>query len=169
MARLAWFGILVPLVALAWPVAADDTSSASSAPASSAPEASTPPPPAVAPTVDPAEAANWQAVIDGQVQAFRDHNGSVALSFASAAFQGEFTDPAAFLAAIIGSGYGPIADSRSDSFGPYQYFAPDTVYQDVKFIDNDQTLYEAIYALTKEPGGWRVAGVQMAKTPGVGA
>ena len=46
--------------------------------------------------------------------------------------------------------------------------SPEHVLQDVKFVGNDQSLYEAIYQLDKEAEGWRVHDVQLMKTPGVG-
>jgi hypothetical protein len=40
--------------------------------------------------------------------------------------------------------------------------------QDVKLLGTDQSVYEAIYQMVKEPEGWRVAGVQLLKTPAIG-
>ncbi|MBI4920379.1 MAG: DUF4864 domain-containing protein [Devosia nanyangense] len=123
--------------------------------------------PAKAQDGDPAT-LDWQAVISSQIQAFRDRDAPAALSYAGAAFQEAYTDPQQFYFAIINSGYGPIAESRSHSFGPYKLLTPDQVLQDVKFTGNDQNLYEAVYQLDKEPDGWRVHGVQLMKQPGVG-
>ena len=39
--------------------------------------------------------------------------------------------------------------------------------QHVKLIGKDQQLYEAVYRLTREPGGWRVQGVQLMQPSGV--
>ncbi len=117
---------------------------------------------------DAAAAAEWQAVIHSQIQAFRDHDAPTALSYAAASFHQMYPDPQAFFVAIISAGYAPIMESRSESFGPYEQPAPDVVYQDVKIVGNDQSLYEALYRLDKEDAGWRVTGVQLSKTPGVG-
>ena len=113
-------------------------------------------------------ATEWQAVIAGQIQAFRNHDAPGALSFAGDVFHKTYTDPKAFFVAIISSGYSPIMESRSQTFGEYQLLGTDKVLQEVKLTGNDQTIYEAIYQLAKEAGGWRVLGVQLTKTPGLG-
>lgn len=141
MMRLLRFGVLLGLLMLAAPATAQDA--------------------------DPAR-LDWQAVISSQIQAFRDRDAPAALSYAGAEFHKTYADPQQFYFAIINSGYGPIADSRSHSFGPYKLLTPDQVLQDVRFTGNDQSLYEAIYQLDKEPDGWRVHGVQLMKQPGVG-
>src|SRR5690348_13478338 len=61
-------------------------------------------------------ATEWQSVIHQQVQAFRDHDAATALSFAAAPFHQQFSDPEAFLLAILNAGYAPIMESRSESF-----------------------------------------------------
>ena len=114
-------------------------------------------------------AAEWQAVITGQVEAFRVHDAPAALSFAATSFKQNFPDPAAFEQAIRDWGYGAIMDSRTHSFGPYQQVNEGIVLQAVRFTGPDSVLYEAIYQLNKEPEGWRVGGVQLMKTAGMGA
>ena len=142
MAKLSWFGVLLSILLLLAPAArAQD---------------------------DPA-AAEWQAVITGQVEAFRMHDAPGALSFAGASFKQNFTNPADFEQAIRDWGYGAIMESRSHSFGPYQQVNETVVLQAVKFTGPDSVLYEAIYQLNKEPDGWRVGGVQLIKTAGMGA
>jgi hypothetical protein len=113
-------------------------------------------------------ATPWQDVITGQVQAFRDHDAPAALSFAGAGFQTRFKSPEEFFVAIMGSGYAPIMESRSHTFGPFQKIDDKTVAQQVRFSGADQRLYEAVYVLVEEEGGWRVQGVQLAKTEAVG-
>ncbi|MEO6012238.1 MAG: DUF4864 domain-containing protein [Devosia sp.] len=110
----------------------------------------------------------WQVSISGQIQAFRDKNAPVALSFATQPFKDNYESPEQFFIAIIASGYSPIMESRSHSFGPFKVLEPGVVMQDVKFVGNDQSLYEAIYQMTKEADGWHVGGVQLVKTTGVG-
>ena len=146
MTKLSLVGVLVPLMLLATPAGADD--------------AKAPPDPS------PIE---WQAAIAGQILAFRNHDAPGALSFAAAQFHKTFDDdPTGFFIAIIGSGYAPIMQSTSQTFGPYKLLAPDQVLQDVKLMGSDQAIYEAIYMLSKEDGGWRVNGVQLQKTNAVG-
>ena len=114
------------------------------------------------------DAAPWQDVITSQVQAFRDHDAPAALSFAGQGFQTRFKSAEEFFVTIMGSGYAPIMQSRSHSFGPFQKIDDKTVAQQVRFSGADQRLYEAIYVLVEEEAGWRVQGVQLAKTAAVG-
>jgi hypothetical protein len=140
MTKLSWFGVIFSLFLLVAPAQAQD---------------------------DPM-AMEWQAVVTGQVEAFRHHDAPVALSFAATSFHDNFPDPDQFFQAIAAWGYGPIMESRSHSFGRYELVKPEIVLQVVKFVGPDQGLYEAIYQLNKETDGWRIGGVQLVKTPGVG-
>ena len=142
MTKLSWLSVLLAFLLLAAPARAQD---------------------------DIMAAAEWQAVITGQVEAFRVHDAPAALSFAATSFKQSFPDPAAFEQAIRDWGYAAIMDSRTHSFGPYQQVNESVVLQAVRFTGPDQVLYEAIYQLNKEPEGWRVGGVQLMKTAGMGA
>ena len=142
MRKLSWLGVLLSVVVLLGSVARAE---------------------------DPAPSAiEWQAVIAGQIQAFRAHDAPGALKFAGQSFHAAYPDPEAFYSAIIGMGYAPIALSRSQSFGPYKLVSPDMVLQQVELIGNDSSVYEALYQLAKEADGWRVYGVQLTKTSGLG-
>jgi hypothetical protein len=141
MTKFSWFGVLFSLLLLIGPVQAQD---------------------------DPL-AAEWQAVITGQVEAFRAHDAPVAMSFAAASFQTTFKSPQEFEQAIRDWGYEPIMSSRSHSFGPYELVNENVVLQAVRFTGPDSVLYDAVYQLNKEEGGWRVGGVQLMKTAGMGA
>ena len=123
----------------------------------------------VAPVVAQGEAP-WQAVVTGQIEAFRAADGATALSFAGQGFRTQFEgQPEAFYAAIIASGYQAIVDSRSHSFGEFSKVSDTAVLQVVKFVGPDQGLYEALYQLADEPGeGWRVQGVALRREAGVG-
>jgi len=115
----------------------------------------------------PTETATpWQDVITSQIQAFRDHDAPAAFSYAGAGFQTSFPDAITFFNAIVTSGYAPIMESVSHSFGQFQMIGEDGVIQEVKLVGNDQAIYEAIYQLTEEPAGWRVQGVQLMKRAG---
>jgi len=109
----------------------------------------------------------WQEVISGQIQAFRDHDAPVAFSYAGAGFQVTYPTAEAFFEAIVTSGYAPIMDSKSHSFGPYEMVGDIGVVQEVRFTGLDQSLYRAVYQLTEEPEGWRVQGVQLIKEAGI--
>lgn len=115
-----------------------------------------------------ASAEPWQEVITAQVEAFRAHDAPGAFQYAAAAFQTAFPSAEAFFATIIGSGYGPIMDSSIHSFGKFAPIDDRSMAQEVTFTGNDLSRYEAIYVLTEEEKGWRVSGVQLVKTPGMG-
>ncbi|WP_055045331.1 DUF4864 domain-containing protein [Devosia sp. A16] len=110
----------------------------------------------------------WQSVIDSQIAAFRAKDAPGAFQWASAAFHTGFPSAEAFFDAIVGSGYAPIMESRSHSFGRFEKLGDKTVVQEVKLLGNDQGLYEAIYMLAEEANGWRAQGVQLARHAGVG-
>jgi hypothetical protein len=116
------------------------------------------------------DAAPWQATVTGQIEAFRAGDGAAALTFAAKGFRTQFEgQPDAFYAAIIATGYQPIVDSRSHSFGEFNKVSDTIVMQVVKFVGPDQGLYEALYQLGDEPDeGWRVLGVALKKEEGVG-
>lgn len=111
----------------------------------------------------------WQDVITQQVEALRAGDGKAALSHAGAGFQAIYDDPSDFFSDIVKSGYGPIVLSRSHSFGSFSEQGSDTVLQDVRFFEADDSLYEAVYHMVKEDGrGWTVHGVVMRKAAGLG-
>jgi hypothetical protein len=110
----------------------------------------------------------WQSVITSQIEAFRAKDAPGAFQYAGAAFQNVFPSAEAFFSAIVGSGYAPIMESRSHSFGKFQKIGEGAVLQQVKLVGNDLSLYEAFYMLAEEANGWRVQGVQLAKQAGVG-
>lgn len=114
--------------------------------------------------------APWQAVVTGQIEAFRAEDGAAALSFAGEGFRRQFEgQPDAFYAAIVASGYEAIVNSRSHSFGEFNKVDALTVLQVVDFVGPDQGLYSALYQLADEPGeGWRVQGVVLRREAGVG-
>jgi hypothetical protein len=110
----------------------------------------------------------WQDVITSQIQAFRDHDAPAAFSYAGAGFQTSFPSAEAFFAAIVTSGYAPIMESTTHSFGRYELLGEEQgVVQEVRFIGKDQDYYDAVYQLTEEAAGWRVQGVQLVKRPGI--
>lgn len=113
------------------------------------------------------DAADWQEVITKQIQAFRDKDAPTAFHYAGIGFQATFPDAETFFVAIIQSGYAPIMDSLTHRFGEYKLIGGMGVVQQVKFIGNDQQLYDAVYQLTQESGGWRVQGVHLMRPNGI--
>ena len=122
----------------------------------------------VLPVQAQSEDAPWQAAITGQIEAFRSGDGAAALELAGAGFKSQFSDPELFVKAIAASGYGPIVESRSHSFGDFNRVGDTIVLQVVKFVGPDQSLYEALYQMMDETDvGWRVQGVALKKEQGV--
>jgi hypothetical protein len=109
----------------------------------------------------------WQDVITSQIQAFRDHDAPGAFMYAGAGFQVSFPSAEAFFNAIVTSGYAPIMESVSHSFGEFETLGATAVIQEVKFVGKDQELYGALYQLTEEEAGWRVQAVQLYRHEGV--
>lgn len=122
------------------------------------------------PAVAQDDAAPWQAVVTGQIEAFRAQDGAAALEFAGQGFRTQFEgQPEAFYEAIIASGYQAIVDSRSHSFGNFNKLSDAVVLQVVNFVGPDQGLYAAVYQLADEPDeGWRVQGVILRREAGIG-
>ena len=170
MTKSLSLGVLVVLLGLCGPALAQSSSVAAPDVSSVAPDVSSSAPaiPSEPPVPDQAVIDAWQGVISAQILAFRTHDAPGALKLASAEFHAKFTDPEQFYAAIIASGYQPIADSTGENFGPYEMIGETLVLQDLKFTTKDQAVYEAIYQLTRETDGWRVSGVQLIKTQAIG-
>ncbi len=111
----------------------------------------------------------WRETVTGQIEAFRSGDAEAALGFAGATFKSNYQDAEQFLADVERAGYGPIVSSRSHSFGVFRELREGAVVQLVNLVGPDQRLYEAIYELVDEPGeGWRVQGVVMRETQGIG-
>lgn len=111
----------------------------------------------------------WQASVTGQIEALHQGEAETALGLAGSTFREIYKDPAQFLNDIKRSGYGPIVEARSHSFGKYQKTESGLVLQVVTLIGPDQSLYEAVYEMIEEPDlGWRVRGVILRKLPGLG-
>jgi hypothetical protein len=110
----------------------------------------------------------WQDTVTAQVEAFRAADAEGAFVYASAPFHEMFASAEVFFLTFVSSGYAPIMDSRSHTFGSFTVLADQSVQQEVNFVGNDQTLHGAIYQLREEAEGWRVMGVQLMKQPGMG-
>ncbi len=112
----------------------------------------------------------WRASVTGQIEALRVADGETALSFAGAAFRASYqSNPQRFADDVERSGYGPIGQSRSHSFGAFRELSSGVVLQEVEFIDTDGRVWEAVYQLADERDeGWRVQGVVLRSTPGIG-
>ncbi|UYO00973.1 MAG: DUF4864 domain-containing protein [Devosia sp.] len=114
------------------------------------------------------EALPWQLTVTGQIEALRDGEPEIALSFAGQSFRQVYDDPERFVADIGRIGYLPIIESQSHRFGEYRQIEPDFVIQVVELLDAERVGWEALYQLRNEPDeGWRVHGVLLRRIPGL--
>jgi hypothetical protein len=114
--------------------------------------------------------AAWRATVTGQIVALRGGDGVTALSYAGAGFRANYqANPQQFVDDIARSGYGPIGESRSHSFGAFRELAPGAVLQEVEFVGTDGRIWEAVYQLVDERDeGWRIQGVMLRSTESLG-
>lgn len=113
---------------------------------------------------------SWQASISGQIEAFRRGDGNAALTFAGTMFKIQYRERGAdaFVEDIRRSGYGPIVESLSHSFGDYRIVEGSSVLQVVNLQGPKQGRYQALYQLRNEPDGWRIQSVMLRRQPGIG-
>lgn len=116
----------------------------------------------------PVDPVSWQSVITSQIEAFRTGDAPEAFAYAGQSFQTGFPNAFVFFEAIIRSGYAPIMQSSSHSFGDYRMSDDLGVVQQVTLIGKDQKLYQALYQLKEETDGWRVQGVALQQAAGIG-
>ena len=109
----------------------------------------------------------WQEVISGQIEAFRGGDAAGAFGYAAAGFKLSFPDAETFYAVILGTGYAPIAQSSSHSFGQFRLVEDTQVIQLVRLVGAEDGRFDALYQLVKEPDGWRVQGVQLKKSAAI--
>ena len=117
---------------------------------------------------DPVETP-WQDVITHQIEAFRTGDAPGAFMDAGRMFQAAFPSAEAFYVSIVTSGYAPIMESTSHSFGEFRVTDDLGVVQQVKLVGKAQEIYDAIYKLREEEEGvWRVQGVMLQKSAAIG-
>ena len=111
--------------------------------------------------------AAWQQVISAQIEAFRTGDATGAFGYAAAGFKLSFPDAESFYAVILGTGYAPIAQSSSHSFGRFEMVDAAQVMQVVRLMGAEDGRFDALYQLVREPEGWRVQGVQLQKSSAI--
>jgi ketosteroid isomerase-like protein len=116
-----------------------------------------------------ADQSAFQAVISGQLEAFKKDDGQTAYSFAAPIVKGIFPSAEIFMG-MVKRGYEPIYKNTKYVFGD---LATDTLgrpAQHVIITASDGKRYEAVYAMQQQPDGtWKIAGVQMVEIPSVDA
>lgn len=123
--------------------------------------------PVRAQTPSTGDEAAWQGVISAQIEAFRTGDATGAFGYAAAGFKLSFPDAEMFYAAILGTGYAPIAQSSTHSFGQFRMVDEAQVMQIVRLLGAEDGRFDALYQLVREPDGWRVQGVQLQKSTAI--
>ncbi len=107
--------------------------------------------------------AGAQAVIDGQIKAFRAGENVEAFSYAAPNLQVMFRNHQNFIA-MVKRGYGAIYEAQSWTFGRNR-MEDGTLYQEMLITGPKGRGWGALYSLRQEADGtWRIHGVQLDKS-----
>lgn len=118
--------------------------------------------PAMAQDVPAAKLQQLQAVIDGQISAFRSQNHEQAFGYAAPRLQTMFGSTERFIG-MVKKGYGPIYGARNWKFGRSRENGSE-VWQEVRLTGPKGRDWVALYTMRQQAdGSWRIAGVQMKK------
>ncbi len=110
--------------------------------------------------VSAADRAGIQAVISGQIDAFRHDDAKAAFAAAAPNIQQRFGTAQHFLG-VVKELYQPVYRPRSFAFGALVMQDGELV-QKVEVIAPDGTHDTALYAMVKQPdGAWRIAGCSL--------
>jgi Domain of unknown function (DUF4864) len=111
----------------------------------------------------------FQAVISGQLEAFKKDDGQTAYSFAAPIVKGIFPNVETFMG-MVKRGYGPIYKNSNYVFSDLKTDSLGRPAQHVIITALNGKRYEAVYAMQQQPdGSWKIAGVQMVEIPSVDA
>ena len=111
----------------------------------------------------------FEAVISGQLEAFKKDDGQAAYSFAAPIVKGIFPNAETFMG-MVKRGYEPIYKNSKYVFGDLKTDTLGRPAQHVIITASDGKRYEAVYAMQQQPdGSWKIAGVQMLEIPSVDA
>jgi hypothetical protein len=104
------------------------------------------------------------AVIERQLQAFREGDGATAFSFASPAIQRIFGDPDTFMH-MVRTQYEPVYRARSSEF--LRLLEQDgALAQEVFLVGPAGETAMALYVMEQQPDGtWRINGVYLVDAP----
>ena len=116
-----------------------------------------------------ADQSAFQAVISGQLEAFKKDDGQTAYSFAAPIVKGIFPSAEIFMG-MVKRGYEPIYKNSKYVFGDLATDSLGRPAQHVIITATNGKRYEAVYAMQQQPdGSWKIAGVQMVEIPSVDA
>jgi ketosteroid isomerase-like protein len=125
--------------------------------------------PAYSEDLSPADKSSVQAVIAGQLEAFKAGDGPKAYSYAAPFVTQVFPTVEVFMS-MVKRGYEPIFRNTKYGFGTVTTDTLGRPTQHVTITAADGKRYEAVYAMQQQPdGSWKIAGVQMVEIPGVDA
>ena len=111
----------------------------------------------------------FEAVISGQLEAFKKDDGQAAYSFAAPIVKGIFPNAETFMG-MVKRGYEPIYKNTKYVFGDLATDSLGRPAQHVIITATNGKRYEAVYAMQQQPdGSWKIAGVQMVEIPSVDA
>lgn len=114
------------------------------------------------------DAADAQAVIRSQIEAFRAGDNALAYSYADPDIREIFPTLDRFMAMVTGA-YKPVWKPGDYAFGESAAEGPDRIAQKVQVVGPDGKGYEAMYILERQPdGSWKIAGVSLRGLPTVG-
>ena len=116
-----------------------------------------------------ADQSAFQAVISGQLEAFKKDDAQTAYSFAAPIVKGIFPSAEIFMG-MVKRGYEPIYKNTKYVFGDLATDSLGRPAQHVIITASNGKRYEAVYAMQQQPdGSWKIAGVQMVEIPSVDA
>ena len=104
--------------------------------------------------------------ISMQIKAFRENKPEAAYAFASDFIKAKFPSPAIFMAMVRGS-YPMIWSPQKYKFGEQRNHASNVI-QRVVFTDTEDNLYFFDYLMLKSDNAWRIHGVYLVQSGGIG-
>jgi hypothetical protein len=113
--------------------------------------------------VSPADSAGIQAVITGQIEAFRHDDADAAFAAAAPNIRSRFGTPERFLG-VVRDLYQPVYRPRVFAFGEL-VTEDDELVQKVEVVGPDGVHQTALYSMVKQPDGtWHIAGCTLLKS-----
>lgn len=109
--------------------------------------------------------AQFRAVIESQIEAFRADDGARAYSYAAPTIQRIFPTPDSFMA-MVRKSYQPVYRPQSVQFGNAGLSASGRPIQRVTVVGPDGLTYQAIYTMEQQPdGAWQISACAIVRAP----
>ena len=110
--------------------------------------------------------ADYQKVINDQLQAFRADDGATAYSFAAPSIKMIFPTPDVFMN-MVRNGYPQVYRPRSYKFAEITSDPSGRPLQHVTIVDGNGKIWTAIYTMERQAdGSWKIAGCSIVEAPG---